>query len=53
MALTDLSLGKLARATGVNSDYTTETLMSDCAGNTTADSNVSLSTSDVSTATKS
>ncbi len=34
---TNLSLGKLARATGVNGDYTSQTLMSDCAGNTTAD----------------
>ncbi|SVB07841.1 uncharacterized protein METZ01_LOCUS160695, partial [marine metagenome] len=35
---TNLSLGKLGRATAAgNSDYTSETLMSDCAGNTTAD----------------
>ena len=34
---TNLSLGKLARATGVNGDYTSQTLMSDCAGSTTAD----------------
>ena len=40
---TNLSLGKLARATGVNGDYTSETLMSDCAGNTTADQDHALS----------
>jgi hypothetical protein len=38
----NLSLGKLAKATGVNSDYSTQTLMSDCAGNTTADQNHSV-----------
>ena len=40
---TNLSLGKLARATGVNGDYTSQTLMSDCAGNTTADQDHALS----------
>ena len=39
----NLSLGKLGRATAAgNSDYTSETLMSDCAGNTTADQNHSV-----------
>ena len=41
---TNLSLGKLGRATAVgNSDYTSETLMSDGAGSTTANSDHSLS----------
>jgi hypothetical protein len=39
---TNLSLGKLGKATGVNSDYTSETLMSDGAGNSTADQNHSI-----------
>ena len=39
----NLSLGKLGRATAAgNSDYTSETLMSDCAGNTTANQNHSV-----------
>jgi len=39
----NLSLGKLGRATAAgNSDYTSETLMSDCAGNTTADQDHSI-----------
>jgi len=40
---TNLSLGKLARATGVNGDYTSQTLMSDCAGSTTSDADHTLS----------
>ena len=39
---TNLSLGKLARATGVNGDYESQTLMIDCAGNTTADQDHSI-----------